>query len=74
MDKRQFDKILDLFHMHIGSLTEKKSNPPEVICPGSLYTILTKDDKSWRSNKVKGLGFSGSKSWDGKAMGETNER
>lgn len=45
--------------MHIENFTEKKSNPPEVICPGSLYTILIKDDNLWRSKKVKGFGLLG---------------
>lgn len=59
-----------------GGPHRKKVKTHKVARPGSLYTILIKGDKLWRSGKTKGkgLGLLGGKLWEGKYMGGTNGR
>ena len=42
--------------MHMKAFTKRNEDPKNPL-DGVLYTMLTKSNKLWRSNKAKGKGF-----------------
>lgn len=72
LDKRKITKSESFSCMHMIAFTEKKWRPKETL-DGVLYTILTKSNKLWRSNKAKVervWASRGDKLWEGNIVGK----